>query len=218
MTISLKKVSAGSGYDYLTRQVVAQDSTVKTGLAAYYEEKGESPGVWMGSGLDGLDGINAGDPVTEAQMKALFGDGLHPLADQIRQDALAAGLSERDAEKACRLGRPFAVRAGGSREFQQELKRRYAAVNVAAGRRPTAKLDAAILAQIRTEVAGEFFAKEFGRSPTPLSSCTVPSRSGRVPTRSPSPASTSPSPRRRRSPPSGRSPRSPTARSWSSCT
>lgn len=34
MTISLKKVSAGSGYDYLTRQVAAQDSTVKTGLAA----------------------------------------------------------------------------------------------------------------------------------------------------------------------------------------
>ena len=64
MTISLKKVTAGSGYDYLIRQVAAQDSTVRTGLAAYYEEKGEAPGVWMGSGLDGLDGIAAGDPVT----------------------------------------------------------------------------------------------------------------------------------------------------------
>ena len=52
MTISLKKVTAGSGYDYLIRQVAAQDSTVRTGLAAYYEEKGEAPGVWMGSGLD----------------------------------------------------------------------------------------------------------------------------------------------------------------------
>ncbi len=164
MTISLKKVSAGSGYDYLTRQVAAQDSTLKTGLAAYYEEKGESPGVWMGSCLDAL-GIKAGDPVTAAQMKALFGDGLHPLADQIRRDAADAGLSERDAEKACRLGRPFAVRAGGSPEFQQELKRRYAAANVAAGRRPTAKLDPDVLAQIRTEVASEFFAKEFGRAP-----------------------------------------------------
>ena len=86
--ISLKKVSAGSGYDYLTRQVAAQDSTIKTGLAAYYEEKGESPGVWMGTGLTGLDGLSAGDPVTEAQMKALFGNGHHPLADQIRQAAL----------------------------------------------------------------------------------------------------------------------------------
>ncbi len=165
MTISLKKVSAGSGYDYLTRQVAAQDSTVKSGLAAYYEEKGESPGVWMGSGLDGLEGINAGDPVTEAQMKALFGNGLHPLADQILQEALDAGLSERDAEKACRLGRPFAVRSGGSPEFQEELKRRYAAANVAAGRRPTARLDADARAQIRTEVASGFFAREFGRPP-----------------------------------------------------
>ena len=87
--ISLKKVSAGSGYDYLTRQVAAQDSTIKTGLAAYYEEKGESPGVWMGTGLTGLDGLSAGDPVTEAQMKALFGNGHHPLADQISQGDLA---------------------------------------------------------------------------------------------------------------------------------
>ncbi len=165
MTISLKKVTAGSGYDYLIRQVAAQDSTVRTGLAAYYEEKGEAPGVWMGSGLDGLDGIAAGDPVTEAQMKALFGNGHHPLADQIRQAALDAGLSERDAEKACRLGRPFAVRANGSPEFRQELKRRYAAVNIAAGLPANAKLDPDQLAQIRSEVASEFFAREFGRPP-----------------------------------------------------
>ncbi len=165
MTISLKKVTAGSGYDYLIRQVAAQDSTVRTGLAAYYEEKGEAPGVWMGSGLDGLAGIAAGDPVTEAQMKALFGNGHHPLADQIRQAILDAGLSERDAEKACRLGRPFAVRTNGSPEFRQELKRRYAAANIAAGRPANAKLDPDLLAQIRSEVASEFFAREFGRAP-----------------------------------------------------
>ena len=165
MTISLKKVTAGSGYDYLIRQVAAQDSTVRTGLAAYYEEKGEAPGVWIGSGLDGLDGIAAGDPVTEAEMKALFGNGHHPLADQIRKAALEAGLSERDAEKACRLGRPFAVRANGSPEFRQELRRRYAAVNLAAGLPANAKLDPDQLAQIRGEVASEFFAREFGRPP-----------------------------------------------------
>ncbi len=169
MTISLKKVTAGSGYDYLTRQVAAQDGMVRTGLAAYYEEKGEAPGVWMGSGLDGLDGIAAGDPVTEAQMKALFGNGHHPLADQIRQVALDAGLSEREAEKACRLGRPFAVRKNGSPEFHQELKRRYVAANLATGRPASTKLDPDQLAQIRSEVASEFFAREFGRAPkTPL--------------------------------------------------
>ena len=62
--MSLKKITAGSGYDYLIRQVAAQDATIGTGLAAYYEQKGETPGVWMGSGLVGLDGIDAGDPVT----------------------------------------------------------------------------------------------------------------------------------------------------------
>ena len=44
--MSLHKLSAGSGYDYLTRQVAALDATGKghAGLAWYYAERGESPG------------------------------------------------------------------------------------------------------------------------------------------------------------------------------
>ena len=82
VTMSLHKLTAGSGYDYLTRQVAALDATEKghTGLASYYTERGETPGVWIGSGLDGIDGLTAGDPVTAEQMRALFGCGLHPLA------------------------------------------------------------------------------------------------------------------------------------------
>ena len=81
MTISLKKVSAGSGYDYLTRQVAAQDSTLKTGLAAYYEEKGEAPGVWMGSGVAelGQGTLAVGDTVTERQLMLLIGAGCDPV-------------------------------------------------------------------------------------------------------------------------------------------
>jgi hypothetical protein len=43
--MSLHKLNAGSGYDYLTRQVAALDATDKghTGLASYYTERGESP-------------------------------------------------------------------------------------------------------------------------------------------------------------------------------
>jgi TrwC relaxase len=54
VTMSLHKLTAGSGYDYLTRQVAALDATDKgrTGLASYYIERGESPGVWMGSGME----------------------------------------------------------------------------------------------------------------------------------------------------------------------
>jgi TrwC relaxase len=62
----MHKLTAGSGYDYLTRQVAALDATDKghTGLTSYYTERGETPGGWIGSGLDGIDGLTAGDPVT----------------------------------------------------------------------------------------------------------------------------------------------------------
>src|SRR5215211_7937971 len=75
--MSLHKLTAGSGYDYLTRQVAALDATDKghTGLASYYTERGESPGVWVGSGMAGIDGLDVGDPVTAEQMRALFGCG-----------------------------------------------------------------------------------------------------------------------------------------------
>ena len=43
--------------------------------------------MWIGSGLDGIDGLTAGDPVTAEQMRALFGCGLHPLAE-LRQQQL----------------------------------------------------------------------------------------------------------------------------------
>ena len=80
--MSIHKLTAGSGYDYLTRQVAALDATHKghVGLAAYYTAKGEMPGRWVGSGMAGIDGLDAGDVVTAEQMKALYGLGLHPLA------------------------------------------------------------------------------------------------------------------------------------------
>ena len=50
MTMSIHKLSAGSGYDYLTRQVAAFDATERghVGLASYYTERGEIPGAWIG--------------------------------------------------------------------------------------------------------------------------------------------------------------------------
>ena len=53
--MGLHKLTAGDGYTYLTRQVAAHDAT-ETGhrsLGDYYDEKGESPGRWLGSGLAG---------------------------------------------------------------------------------------------------------------------------------------------------------------------
>src|SRR4051794_41834741 len=94
--MSIHKLTAGSGYDYLTRQVAVLDATDKghTGLAAYYSQRGERPGVWVGAGLTGIDGLSRGDPVTAEQMQALFGQGLHPLAVQNRERLAGAGLAE----------------------------------------------------------------------------------------------------------------------------
>ena len=105
VTMSMHKLTAGSGYDYLTRQVAALDATEKghTGLASYYTERGETPGVWIGSGMDGIDGLTVGDPVTAEQMRALFGCGLHPLAELRQQQLEGPDLTIRDFQDAARL-------------------------------------------------------------------------------------------------------------------
>ncbi|NLA28568.1 MAG: relaxase domain-containing protein, partial [Propionibacterium sp.] len=72
--MSLHKLSAGSGYDYLTRQVAVQDVTEKgyTGLASYYAERGETPGIWVGAGCESIDPYLRDSIVTAEQMQALF--------------------------------------------------------------------------------------------------------------------------------------------------
>ncbi|MCC6498335.1 MAG: relaxase domain-containing protein [Propionibacteriaceae bacterium] len=79
MAIGLQRLSAGSGYEYLTRHVAALDATGKDfqRLDAYYLAKGEEPGSWWGAGLAGV-GLSVGDPVTAEQMRLLFGAGLDP--------------------------------------------------------------------------------------------------------------------------------------------
>ena len=134
--MSLHKLTAGSGYDYLTRQVAALDSTEKghTGLASYYTERGETPGVWIGSGSEGIDGLTAGDPVTAEQMRALFGCGLHPLAELRQQQLEGPDLTQRDYQDAARLGAPFKIVDSDVSPFRLEVARRIAAINSAAGR------------------------------------------------------------------------------------
>jgi conjugative relaxase-like TrwC/TraI family protein len=167
VTLSIHKLTAGSGYDYLTRQVAALDATEKghIGLASYYSERGETPGIWIGSGLDGIDGLTAGDPVTAEQMRALFGCGLHPLAELRQQQLEGPGLTTRDYQDAARLGAPFKIFDGDVRPFRLEVARRIEAINSAAGLPEGALLPAADRARVRTEVAREFFLSENGREP-----------------------------------------------------
>ncbi|MGB8381031.1 MAG: relaxase domain-containing protein, partial [Dermatophilaceae bacterium] len=106
--MSIHKLTAGDGYAYLTRQVAVLDATDRghTGLADYYTQRGESPGVWLGSALADVD-LAAGSGVTAEQMAALFAEGKHPNADAITQavmDRRSGGTGRvQDVQAAIRL-------------------------------------------------------------------------------------------------------------------
>lgn len=146
--MTIHKLSAGSGYEYLTRQVAALDSTEKgaTPLADYYSAKGESPGRWVGSGLGGVDGLEVGDVVTAEQMKHLFGTGSHPLTGES-------------------LGAPYRVYDNsGVDGFNAEVARRVRATEGSTGS-TAGKPPYDVLARVRSEVARERFFAEHGREP-----------------------------------------------------
>jgi hypothetical protein len=148
--MSLHKLTPGSGYDYLTRQVAALDATEKghVGLAAYYTEQSESPGVWVGSGLSGVDGLQVGDPVSAEQMRALFGCGMHPLAEARLQQLDGSNLTRRDFENVMRLGVPFR-NLDETSAFRVEVAKRIADLNAAVGEPADAAAAAADRARIR---------------------------------------------------------------------
>jgi conjugative relaxase-like TrwC/TraI family protein len=164
--MTLHKLTAGSGYDYLTRQVAALDATEKghIGLASYYTERGESPGVWVGSGMEGIDGLGVGDPVTAEQMRALFGCGLHPLAELRLQQLEGRDLTGQEFQDVMRLGAPFKI-IDDATPFRVEVAMRIAALNAAIGEPVDASVAAADRARIRTQVAREFFVAEHRRAP-----------------------------------------------------
>jgi TrwC relaxase len=165
--MKVHKLTAGDGYTYLTRQVAAMDATDKgrTGLGDYYAQKGESPGVWMGLGLAGLDGMSAGRQVTSEQMKALFGEGLHPNTGAVEQAAIAAGRSPADALSAGSLGRPFNVYAAGIPPFRTESAKLFAAFNTERGLSANSPVPEVDRARIRTQLGTEMFTSKHGRPP-----------------------------------------------------
>jgi TrwC relaxase len=121
--MTVHKLTAGDGYTYLTRQVAAHDvgSRGFETLGAYYTERGEAPGVWMGSGRAAVPDFPVAGNVTEEQMFALFGQGRHPNARALERSMRTAGASEKEIEAAGRLGSPYRVY-----EATQMLNRRAA--------------------------------------------------------------------------------------------
>ncbi|MFW5471315.1 MobF family relaxase [Knoellia sp. CPCC 206435] len=165
--MSLHKLTAGSGYTYLTRQVAAHDRAggPRTSLASYYSERGETPGRWVGSGVAGIDGLSIGDEVTAEQMRLLFGCGLHPLAGQREEQLAGPGLTERDYRAARRLGVPYKVYTSGASAFQVQVAQRTEDHAASLGHPRDYLFAPKDRARIRSEVAAEFFGAEHGRDP-----------------------------------------------------
>ncbi|SHI45999.1 DNA primase, catalytic core [Tessaracoccus bendigoensis DSM 12906] len=167
MTASLHKLTAGSGYDYLTRQVAAMDSTEKghASLTSYYTEKGEVPGRWVGNGLQALE-VEPGSAVSAEQMQSLFGAGFHPDM-AARLAALPVGATREQVRAAARLGSPFRVHAAAS-AFQQEVATRCSVWAVEHGLAADESVPLEVRARVRNEVATEGFAARMGRPPSGL--------------------------------------------------
>jgi len=83
MTVSMRVMSAGDGYKYLLRTVVAADGDrpLSTPLTRYYMEPGTPPGRWLGDGVASLGAgeLDVGDVVSEAQLQLLMGMGRDPI-------------------------------------------------------------------------------------------------------------------------------------------
>jgi conjugative relaxase-like TrwC/TraI family protein len=82
----MRVMSAGTGYQYLLKSVVAGDGNrqLSTPLTRYYTEAGTPPGRWLGSGLHALgDGqIRQGDVVGEQQLALILGAGSDPVTGE----------------------------------------------------------------------------------------------------------------------------------------
>ena len=172
--MSLAKLSSGDGYEYYLRNIATHDANERGEqiLADYYSERGESPGRWLGSGLAALD-IEPGEEVTEPQMRALFGRGMHPNAEKIiaetTAEQMAQGVSRRVARnmgvRLAQLGRPFSKFAADEYSYRYECGRAFAAYNAALGLDENAAIPDEERDRIRTEVALRMFEEEYGREP-----------------------------------------------------
>ena len=165
---NLHKLTAGDGYVYLTRSVAVLDGDDlgASSLADYYSAKGESPGHWGGKGLAAL-GLKEGDVVDEAQMRALFGEGLHPDADRMIREAIAKGASVHDAIWGTALGRPFGQPVPDAKvqqpAFIQAVAEGLVAWNLAQGLPGKSPVPADERSRIRSEIGRRMFGEQYGR-------------------------------------------------------
>ncbi|MGW6728744.1 MobF family relaxase [Nocardia sp. NPDC055029] len=157
--MTIHPLHGGDGYEYLTRQVATADrERGRMSVTDYYNEHGAPPGVWAGRGAE-IMGVS-GD-VEEAQMRALYGEGLHPDADKIFLREFEAGASAEEALAAGRLGTGFYRFKGGKTPITEIYERRKAEFIATEHHAPTREQ----WIDLRTESAREALTAELGRPP-----------------------------------------------------
>ncbi|AGG68098.1 MobF family relaxase [Corynebacterium callunae] len=149
----MRAVHAGDGYAYLLGSVASHDDITRpeTSLHDYYEATGTPPGRWFGRGISGLgkttlaqDGV-----VEEFQMAALYGEGLHPDAEErVKNGALV---------KDTQLGRQYPTYSKGV-EVLEEIKKAEAQLKKQTGQLLTVKQRSDLALQI----ARPFYERESG--------------------------------------------------------
>ena len=119
-------------------------------------------------------------------MRALFGAGLHPLAEQRQQQLQGPDLTVRDYQAVTRLGAPFKIYDSDLRRSGSRWPSASPRFNRPPDCPPTRRSPAADRARMRTEVAREFFFAEHGRQPEDARELAArsPNTPGRGPRRS----------------------------------
>lgn len=161
--MTIHAIHAGDGYTYLTRQVATGDRVCATdkSFTDYYTATGTPPGRWWGRGAEIL-GVR-GD-VSQEQMRALYGEGIHPDADRIIIDSVADGATVREALNAASLGSGLHARGNGTTAIQAIYQRDKTTMLAELGRPLTQEE----WAGLRADAARRHLTEELGRDPSEL--------------------------------------------------
>lgn len=87
--MTIRRLSVGSGYKYLLKSIAASDgpeSVDTSDLVRYYAETGTPPGVFLGTGLAGLDGgrgVKVGHSVSAEKLKRMLQDCADPITGEV---------------------------------------------------------------------------------------------------------------------------------------
>ncbi|WP_406291613.1 MobF family relaxase [Streptomyces sp. NBC_00624] len=144
-------------YSYYRRSIAAGDGARGSEPTVSFDEPGVPPGVWHGraAGVLGLSGV-----VSEPQMDALFGLGMHPDAVEIVARVLGDGGTSRQAFRAARLG-PAVPRLSELSPLDEEIEEvlQHAAEELC---RPLTKAETR---HLRMRSAARVFEAEYHRPP-----------------------------------------------------